>query len=357
MGHQLPQIVVLVDGWEATRSQEMGDSLHADLLRLANDGPSLGVQLVIGGGTGISNPNVLSTIDNLVCLRFEQMTDVSLFGVPRAAIPPNVLPGRGFRPRSGNSVQVAYFGGTPHEQFEAIRMIGRSTADPNIAPLRIEELPPSITLAELHARFPTGSRASSPLSVIVGVGGDDLIPRTVDLARIQGAFAVIGRDDTGRTMALATIAAQLRKQQVDTVVVLDDLEDADLFPGLPVGTWRVGERPRFRNDGVLIVDDSQLLADDDEIMHAVLANRDLHLVFVSDPSAFQTVGYAPGWRSGLKVRAGLVLCPRERDDGYILGAKFELPDRFAGPAGRASLIRPGAHPERVQVPRADQDAR
>jgi S-DNA-T family DNA segregation ATPase FtsK/SpoIIIE len=185
------------------------------------------------------------------------------------------------------------------------------------------------------------------LSVIVGVGGDELTARVLDLRRAGNPFLVIGPAGSGRTTALAFLTAQLLAAGTKVHVVPADEDESALFEGaVLLGVRPGGEAP---TGAVIVIDDAGHLPDSDEFIRSALADPTSTVIMSGDSAAFSAFG---GWRPALRsAQAGLLLSPRY-GDGDVVGASIGMAQAFTAAPGRAYLSVRGRL-ELVQVPIAD----
>lgn len=202
-----PRILLLVDGIGAFKDQYEFGPVHLStwftaFAQIAADGRGVGVHLVVAGDRPTALPaSIASTVQRRIVLRMATEEEYLLLGVPRDVLSPASPPGRGIL--DGREVQIAVLGESSNVAVQAremdrlARSITRSgmTAAPGIA-----RLSDDIDLRSL----PPGE----PGSAVVGV--DDLSLQPASIAP-RGAFLVSGPPASGRTTALATLAAAVRR--------------------------------------------------------------------------------------------------------------------------------------------------
>ncbi|MGZ6799117.1 MAG: FtsK/SpoIIIE domain-containing protein [Mycobacteriaceae bacterium] len=337
-----PHVVLLIDGWDSIA--QAGDALHSTLLRVAEDGPTLGIQMVVSGGKAVADPKLLRYLADLLCLPFEQRDDMLGFGVPVRSIPENLPPGRAYRPGSPDAIQIALLTAdpAPEAQNEALRAAANSCADGRRhSPFHLDDLPARITIAEAANLPAVGPQTG--LSVIAGVGGDELTARRLDLRRAN-PFLVIGPPGSGRTTALACLTAQLVAAGTKVYVVPADEEDGALFDGAELlGVRPDGDAPA---GAVIVIDDAGHLPDGDEFIRSALADSASTVILSGEAAALTAFG---GWRPALRsASTGLLLSPKY-GDGDAIAASIGMAQAFSASPGRAYLSVRGRL-ELVQVP-------
>ncbi len=341
-----PHLLVLVDGWDTIVQDALdGRSTTRDsLLKLAEDGPALGVQLVVGGQKSLTNPRLSSTFSDLLCLPFEQRDDLAHFDVPVRSIPETPPPGRAYRSGSADAIQVTVCSDQPDAESQ-VQVLQRLAAGLPPAerhgPLRIVQLPSRITLTE--ARLVTGAVAG-PDDVLIGVGGDTLTARTIRLAHLSTPFLALGSVGTGRTEALATICRQLVASGCRTWAYHIREEDEARFDGAQL--VRTGVATDLPEDVFLLVDNAGEVDAGDPLVSAACGRQRPQVCLAGEEKALSGL---MGWKGALRGGAsGLALSPSAYE-GDLIGLKVSRDDAFSGPPGRALLSsRDGS--QLIQVP-------
>ncbi|PPH00084.1 cell division protein FtsK [Rathayibacter sp. AY1G9] len=200
-----PRILLLVDGIGAFREayEYAGTSAWFSVFtQIATDGRQLGIHIVVAGDRPNSVPTSLnSTIQRRVVLRLAAEDDYLLLGVPKDVLSATSPPGRGVS--EGSEVQIAVLGGESNVAIQARKIASLADAmrrQGAVAASPVERLPEVVPLAGLPAVASSG--------VCIGLADEDLAPIGVDAS---GAFLVAGSPGGGRTTALASLAAALRR--------------------------------------------------------------------------------------------------------------------------------------------------
>lgn len=336
-----PNVVVLVDGWDSIAQEDALVGVKESLLRLAQDGPPLGVQLVVAGGTAIASPKLTQHLAELLCLPFEQRDDLRGMGVPTSGIPDHLPPGRAYRPTSTNAIQIALLDDDTRDavQSDLIRALAATLPRPvKCQPMVLRELPQGVKLATVEAQ--AGKRPHGV--VLLGVGGDEALPLSIDLMGLRTAFVVAGPPESGRTTTLAVLAKQLIEDGFPVLVYEPGHFEDHTIPC----TARADVHSELPEDAFLLVDNADLLSAQDELILAAFGRSQARLVV---SGVAEDLGGYGGWKSRLAAGAsGLLLSPRPRE-GDVMGTTIPPDEAFDGPPGRAYFVHRGKR-VLVQVP-------
>lgn len=348
-------LLIVIDGWEALldTATEPGRSDLADqVLRLAADGPSVGVHVVITGDRSLLSGRVASVAGERIVLRLADPADYLTLGVARRDLPGELPPGRGLRASDLAMVQVGC------ADRADVRAATRWSPAHRV-PATFASLPPRIQLSELR------SSALCPTSLVtVGVRAVDLAAIRLSRADFGELFLVAGTRRSGRSSALQLIGDQLDDRPVVTVA-----HQRSPLTGCS-GAVHIGSDDP---DHALEVIDKlvaagrppHLLIDDlDQLSHAPLLDRIAQLTrshrpdgaIVAVSAAIDSV--ATAFRGPLSAARqsghGLLLRPASPRDGDIVG--IDLRRRWFGgePPGRGWLVAAG-DAVRIQVAVPDAD--
>ena len=241
----LPYLILLLDRYEgflAAFEAADGGRLVDGLVRLIREGPAVGLRVLLTTDRRGLTGRVASAIENRLVLRLADRADYPLVGLPSAAIPDGLPPGRGYRigdatapgdaaargPSLPVETQIALLDEDPagRAQVAALARIGITAAardglpagrtagprtDPR-QPMRIDVLPASLTFAEaaaLAAEAPTAPDmpglvpswppprlGSSSTGAKVSPAGAKALPSGVDAMAAGGRPAGRGLDRT-----------------------------------------------------------------------------------------------------------------------------------------------------------------
>ncbi|HYO86305.1 MAG TPA: FtsK/SpoIIIE domain-containing protein [Dermatophilaceae bacterium] len=384
-----PLLLLGVDGWEHVMEALSGyqHGRYADeLVTVLRLGPSVGVRAVLSGDRALLLPPVSPLLGERVILRLADPHDQVLAGLPRPWQPTDWPPGRGRCASRGSAVQVAVLGGRPDARAQArasqelagrLRDGHRGCARPDEdAAVAIGRLPTQVGLNDLTTapdlpRRPVSPAAHQrqtgrlPTPMLIGMGGDRPGPVGLDLS--EGGALILGPRGSGRTTAVATIAAVLSRAGVPVTILSASghaplngsslrvavLQHADVA-GLSA---RLADQPSL----AVLVDDAEMLdpgAEDLLLSHLRRARPtpDRGNLTGSDRNGFASV-VAAGRSTELASRyhgligelrrAGhaLVLHPNQHDAEFLGVA---LATDMASHPGRG-LIVSGRTTQRVQV--------
>src|SRR4029077_6479240 len=190
-------------------------------------------------------------------------------------------------------------------------------------PLRVDALPPRITVAETYrldpdlapappvwavvgARGGPGLAPPSRLWGMVGPGGDELSPQGLDVAEEGPGIVVAGPPRSGRSTTLITMARSLIAQQTPVLLIAPRRSPLRSLEGTP---------------GVLAVLGSEL---DVEYLRATLNPLDRYVVLVDDAEMLYN---APN----SEILERIIVSGRDADHGLILaGSPANLGSCYSG---------------------------
>jgi S-DNA-T family DNA segregation ATPase FtsK/SpoIIIE len=368
---RLPYLVVLLDRWEgfmaAYENYDLGKLVEL-AYRLLQEGAGVGIKVVLSADRSGLIGKLSTMVEDRLVLRLADPSDYSAVGMTVRDVPDHMPPGRAFRADTLREVQVALLDGdvAGTAQVAALQAIGRAASEragelpPASRPARVDQLPVQTTYAEAVAL--RGGPAPSA-AALVGVGGDSLGGRSLDVVDSGPGLLVVGPPRTGRSTALLTMTRSLLDAGWHAVVLTprrSPLRELRGRPGVAAVFTTEDEAGAVREvlDGaprplVLVVDDLELL--DQDGPHAAMLER-FHgsirdsgdAVLAGGSTEDLTSTYRGPVVAIKKSRSGVLLAPRSYNDGELLGAR--LPREIGGPApaGRGLLVR-GGQWEPVQV--------
>ena len=378
-----PYQVLLVDGWEgffdAFHDHKDGQ-VEQLLLSVLRDGGPVGVLVAMTGDRSLlATSRVSSLFEERFVLRFNDRDDYSLADLPPRRMPESVPAGRAFRAVSGEELQVALLSEDPGGPAQAAALADLAATarereaggPPGSRPIRVDALPARISRSEAEAmakEHDGGADAGdtrSALTVLAGVGGDELAPWWVDLAQLGPGFVVTGAPESGRSTALLTMAERLLDGGCGVVAVAP--RPGPLAEGLagrdgvvvlhgpdarsPGGAGREWAEQRGGRPLAVLVDDAELVDPDDEWLTGVASGAP------GDRALVVAGGLEPlrdGFR-GFPLHAkrhgcGLLLSPRTHLDASVFNATLPRGAGFTGPPGRAYLFVRSRPLTMLQVP-------
>ncbi len=352
----LPHIVVLIDGWEGFLStfEEVDSGTVVDAsTRVLREGASVGIHLVITADRAGIVGRLASTVENRLVLRLADRSDFALIGVQARAVPVDMPAGRGFFTDTLTEAQVCTISGDPAGPAQIAALAGIAatarTRDQDVPrslwPRRVDPLPSIVTTAEISAAWGAKAPAVGSAHVTLGVGGDELAAVTIDLLEFGPGFLIAGPPRSGRSTALATVAAGLRVAgwRVVAVTPRDSvLRDYahETFDATQFGIDSAFDRGLGRL--AVLVDDAEIVA---ESPAAVVLDRltrtardSGHLVVIAGTTEELSVGFRGFVVDVRRARTGLLLAPRGPLDGEVLGIRLPRGTGEATPVGRGQLV-------------------
>ena len=356
---QEPTILLLVDGIGAFRERyEFGSAQSSawfnTFAQIAADGRPLGVHVVMSADRPNSIPqSIASTVQRRVVLRLADSEEYLLLGVPKDILDATSPPGRGIL--DGNEVQFAILGESQNvavqsrEVQELASVMGRSPAP---APRPIRRLPEQVSLADLPP---------VPGALVVGMEDVGLTSAAVEP---RGSLMLAGPPGSGRTTALATIAASLAATELGLSTVFLSARRSPLskrrWYASAEGAAAVAELAnrlltevqsgRLVRAAVLIEHVTEFNGGEaefplDQLIKAVL-REDGFVVGEAETSTWgQAWTLAQPFKAG---RRGILLVPGELDGDSLLGTPLGRLRRSDFPPGRGFLIQ-GGRAQKLQI--------
>jgi len=362
-----PRIILLLDGLSAFRDAYEADAgrsgAWAALQRLVAEGRPVGIHVVLAAERPGALPTSLSgSVQRRLVLRQADEQAYGLLGVPKDVLGPTSAPGRAVFAGEVDEIQVGSPGGVsdPAGQAHALAALASRTvvADP---PEPVRRLPTYVSRTELPAQVDDRP--------VLGVADDSLEPIGFEP---RGTFLLAGLPGSGRTTALASLAASLRRWSPEarryyvgnrrspvhagrwSEIALDADDAAGLARALlPEMTSGANSSAATTSGPVVVVVEG--LADFlgtaaeqplTELVRA--ARRGEHLVLAEA----ETGAWGSSWPLVADVRAarrGLVLQPDHLDGDALFRTPFPRMARADFPVGRGVYVEAG-RARRVQVP-------
>jgi S-DNA-T family DNA segregation ATPase FtsK/SpoIIIE len=364
-GTHLPRIYLLVDGIAALHDAYESPgriSTYTGLLRLVAEGRAVGVHVVLTA----ERPGALTTVmsaqvSRRLVLRQADANACAHLGAPPDHHGPDLPPGRGVLAGSTDEIQVAVLAGATESALQAVAVA--EIADR----LRAAGAPVAPPVGRLGSEIdPHDLPDQVDGRPVLGVAGDTLAPIGFERA---GTLLVAGAGGSGRSTAVASIAAAIHRQD----------------PAAPL--YRCGPRrsPAARVDGwteqahtpAEIADLARrlapLLAEPVDPEHPAItlvvegycdlptteaeapmlvavraARRNGHLVVAES----ETTAWTSGWPLVAEIRAGrsgIVLQPDQQDGDVLFRVAFDRVRRADFPVGRGRYVTAGRS-RTVQLP-------
>jgi len=360
-GANAPTTVLLVDGWEAVEDAFEGidHGVPTDvLLRLARDGLSAGIRLVVTGGRAIVSGRLASVLQRRLVLPMPDPLDLTLAGLTPDEAQGHRSTGRAIDLATRHHVQLAHVGDDP--SLEAQRAAACADHQPVLADWTSAKAGPTNALSAESSRLPWRVQ---PLPTAVawddvppatedivhlGLGGDDATPVGLD-ARTHRHAVIIGPPRSGRTAALTVVALQLAGHGGQTALIATRRPWPDRLRGIPnlhVVDASEGDLLRKLRQAhpalSLLVDDAECLdgtATEPVVLEALAEQRTGAWCIAGVDSRRAASLYRGAIPELARHGAGVVLCPTSASDGDLLGVRVE-PLRHRLP-GRGVLVADG----------------
>ncbi|MGN8025479.1 FtsK/SpoIIIE domain-containing protein [Microbacterium sp. 22242] len=353
-----PRILLIVDGIGAFKEQYEFGPAHLSpwfsaFAQIASDGRALGVHVVATADRPNALPtSIASTMQQRIVLRLAHEDDYLMLGAPRDVLSPVSPPGRGIV--RGLEVQIAVLGasGNIAEQAREMERLGRSLGrSTGPRPTAVGRLPEHVLLADL----PVGP-AETPV-----IGIDD-VTLAAAVVRANGLLLLAGPPGSGRTTAVATLGAAVRRAAPSLPTVLlsarrsalagagwsRQVEGAEAVSALAselVPRIEAGERFALFVEGLPEFTGTEAEYELDRLVKAA-AREELFVVGEGESSTWSQA-YTLG-QPFKASRRGLILVPGEMDGDMLLGTPLGRIRRADFPAGRGFLIA-GGRAAKVQV--------
>jgi DNA segregation ATPase FtsK/SpoIIIE, S-DNA-T family len=337
-----PPILLVITGWgswsSAFRAGPLiwAEDLVHDIIR---DGARAQISVLISGDREVVTARFFAAIPSRAYFPTGS-TEESRLAWPRI---PDVARVRGravvfgaLAPRDGS---VAQFYAHPETAVAGLAGVREAAA----RPFRVEPLPVRVSVSDVLARavHPPDAAARTPAAttngakhrqIIVGLGGDELVPATVRLAP-GSVLPILGGPASGKSSLIAALPGL--NPEVSGWLSPGPVETADSYWS---GALAAAGTGRLDREAVLLVDDADLLSPE--------ANRCLMDLHGLGWTAIMTAAFSPSLipRAPLAAAArghgtGILIAPRTVMDGDFFGIRFEV--EANPPPGRAVLISGG----------------
>ena len=358
-----PRIILLMDGYPAFRNDyESGvgrANWYAAFQQILTEGRQLGIHVAMSADRPASVPGaVASNVPRRVVLRMADEGMYTVLDVPTDVLNVNSPPGRALVDRE--EAQVAILGGSSGalsqdaavaRLLELIVAEGRRPAPP------IESLPTDIPVMSLPSQA-----GGHP---VIGIADDTLGPAAFEP---QGPFVIAGGPQSGRSLALVTVATAINRAIPEMRVVCltarpTGLAGEPLFHEVVVGidgvkeaatriAAEIDQEPRPRSWAVVVESLSDFLqtaADAALVALFKTARRTGQLVVAESETTTWSSSY--GLYGELKsARTGIILQPEPIEADVIFKAGIPRLPRSEFPPGRGYLVVAG-RAQRVQLAR------
>jgi len=353
-----PRIILLLDGYGAFRNAfEMGlNAWMMDAMQtVVADGRAVGVHVILSADRLAAVPGSLASgIQQRLVLRLAGENDLLMAGLPLDAFDTASPPGRGYI--GDHEVQVAVLGGAPEAttQARALQKLAESMRRAGAADAPgVARLPELVLLDELPTVDPDGRP-------VLGILDETLGPLGFDA---DDVLLVTGPAKSGRTSAVATIVASLRRAGVPEPFAYLGWVRSPLAT-LPWGRRGIGPTEcaelarellqaiaEGRRPGAVVVDGIADFVNSDADMvlqDLVKSCRKEGIPVIVEGETSELMASWPLLQAVKSARHGIILQPEQSDGDSLLKTPFPRVRRTDFPVGRGIYVRRG-RTFRVQV--------
>lgn len=339
-GHErLPHLVLLLDRWEgflATFGDHGGGALTDQVMRLAREGASLGIHLIVTGDQALLAGRMGALTDRKLVLDLADNGDYGLIGVSARAVPDALPPGRCYRAPGGAQAQIALLDADRSGAAQAAALARIAAAaherDQEIPastqPFGVDVLPSRISF---EAAWPLRPAETGPLWTLIGVGGDRLTAYGPDLDAGTPAFLIGGPPRSGRSTALHSVAVSCLAAGTRVLVVTPRPSPLTRLAGQS-GVVAVGAdlTPEVLHEAIASGGPLVVLVDDAELMRDVAVAAELSAVIRRAHGSVAVVAAGDpemgsgmvGWQvDARRARRGLLLSPQNVTDADLIGTR------------------------------------
>ena len=367
----MPWLLLAIDGWDNLAEEGARQGLPGRIAQLLARGTPQGLQVVMAGDRGTTHSQIARHLAHRYGLRFNRTVDAELQGVLARELPAHQPPGRAIEVATRRLVQMAVLDDPDGlgqavafqkalEAAAAAHRDGAGASEDQARPLlSAPSLAGGIDLADVPADAPPGLG----LPVLLGMGDDPRQPVWADVAD-EGLAFVVGPGGSGRTTALRTMAAALRRidDAVDVAVVAPSgsplhedpppaatvVSRAELAgASAPPAALQPAEGRRL----LVLVDDLDGLDDGADLQAALGRPLPDRAVLVAADVGWISLRFSGLAAAVRRPRTGIVLSPQSTSNGVQMFGTG-LPQDLIRPArpGRAVTIHDG-RAVLLQVPR------
>ena len=343
-GGQHRKMVILIDGLGVLRDEYddfEGLKLLDGFYRVYADGPDVGMWTAVATARAKAVPSAIEEVTTQRWLfRLADPYDYSSAGVPTKLAPPPV-PGRCVLAESKLHAHVGTPAGTLAETVAAIA--GRWGNPPAKASV-VGRLPTSVTVSQLDAvaRFDT-----EPWHLPVGVRESDLGTAEIDV--YEGEHVLItGPARSGKSTLLLALAESAR---ATGSTVWGICGRRSPLPQAGLARCAVGEEEAtallaaarvHKGTLVVLVDDAEQFADNDQAVAGLLSARTSDLLVVAAGRSDDLRSMYSHWTKTIrKARCGVLLQPNVDYDGELLGVTLPRRAPVAVTPGRGYVVSGG----------------
>ena len=337
-------MVILIDGLGVLRDEYddfEGLKLLDGLYRVYADGPEVGMWTAVATARAKAIPSAIEEVTTQRWLfRLADPYDYSSAGVPVRLAPPPV-PGRCVQADTKLHAHVA----TPTKALpDAVAAIARRWGDPPPKASVVGRMPMSVTVTQLDtpARFDT-----EPWHLPVGVRESDLGTAEIDVYEGEHVL-VTGPARSGKSTLLLGLAEVVRGSGTAVWGVCGRRSP---LPLAGLDRCAVGEEDAaallaaarvHKGTLVVLVDDAEQFADNDQAFAGLLSARTSDLLVVAAGRSDDLRSMYSHWTKAIrKARCGVLLQPNVDYDGELLGVNLPRRAPVAVTPGRGYVVSGG----------------
>ncbi|MDN5860574.1 MAG: hypothetical protein L0H84_18375, partial [Pseudonocardia sp.] len=350
-----PALVLLVDDWSGVIEGDGAAQTSFHEL-LSGGATSAGLTVCLAGDERLLRGRVLNRIDHRFSLRLNSPADATALGLGVRNLPDGLPDGWLLAAADGTEVQVPLLAADTEgtAQATALRELGAALrarfGDPDgpRAPMRLQPLPTRIGLGAATA-LPRSHNGD----VLLGVTGDRHVGVWAALGDATGHLLVAGPNRSGRSTALASVAASGAQAGHDVVLVAPRTGEphrrAEALGARLTTPDELAEVLSAARPGLVVIDDADLTRFDDDVVLALTGQGGPPLAVAALIDSF---GFgARGLVDAAKKAAGpvVLLSPPNHLLAEYVGIRIDRGAAFSGPPGRA-FVSVGGELLLCQVP-------
>jgi S-DNA-T family DNA segregation ATPase FtsK/SpoIIIE len=362
---RLPWMLLLLDWWEgflASFAEYDSGRLVEALLQILREGSAVGLRAVVTTDRAAMLGQVSTIFERRMIFRLADRSDSIMAEINERKLPAYQPEGRLMFHAKPNPLeaQIALLDPDPSglAQVGALRAIGQQARERygrpprEQRPLRVDALPPRITVAET-LRLDSGFVSPSPMWALVGAGGDELTPVGLDLNEDGSGLIVAGPPRSGRSTTLMTMARSLIAAETPILIITPRRSPLRALEGVPGVLAVLGSDfeteflrstlnplPRY----AVLVDDAELLHDTVNapvLERIIVSGRDTdHGLIMAGTTADLSRAYSGFIATARRFRSGVLVAVDTPDDGDLFGVRLPR-NAGPGPLGRGLLFQPG----------------
>ncbi|HEX3824712.1 MAG TPA: FtsK/SpoIIIE domain-containing protein [Mycobacteriales bacterium] len=362
LGRQTGSLLLVLDSWErlsAAVDDRDGGRLLDSVLRLATDGPSAGLHLVITSDRGGLVGRLGAVMSEKIVLRLADPSDLALIGLAGRDLPSHLPPGRGIRAADLSLVQVAQL---DEAAISAARAWPTATlALPSFAPL-----PQRVSFDDLLG---VGRSADQ---IGLGIAAADLSQVHVRRPDVGRSLVIAGPAGSGRSSAMLLVAQQLTGRPLaiscsrrsplagfDGAIALPRQDQEHAVAILESLSGAAASRPDIMIDDLDLLTEGPLWLRLEQLLRGEDDDEDDStdggpMIVVCGRTEAIASAFRGPMAAARRSRVAVLLCPAGRHEGELFGITLPRRTRGGDPPGRGWLTSAGTA---IQLQLAEPAAR